>query len=116
MLTVHPEAGVRLVPHPPFHFSSQIFPPKCAMLPGMKLQGESGVSQHSPDPPIKVDPSRRHPTLLSIVRITGEVSRQRVACFFPFASHYWTQSGGPCGVLSGHEEGKEQAYAAALLS
>ncbi len=34
----------------------------------------------------------------------------------PFASHCWTQSGGLCGVLPGHAEGKEHADAAALLS
>src|SRR5215467_6619379 len=50
MLTVRPEGGVRPVPHPPFHFSSKIFCPQCAMLPGRKLQGGSGVPQHSPDP------------------------------------------------------------------
>ncbi len=59
-------------------------------------------------PSSNVDPPRAHPTPLSIAGVTGEVSRQRVACFFPGASHSWL--GAP-----GHEEGKEHADAAALL-
>jgi hypothetical protein len=109
MLTVRPEGGVRPVPHPPFHFSSKTFCPKCAMLPGMKLQGESGVSQYSPDPPISVDPPRAHPTPTSIVGVAGEVSRQQVACCFPVLRIVGE-------LLPGQEEGKEHAYAAALLS
>jgi hypothetical protein len=56
------------------------------------------------------------PSSKSVEECPREVSRQRVACFFPFASHSWTQFGGLCGVPAGHMEGKEQAYAAALLS
>ncbi len=67
------------------------------------------VSQHAQTPPINVDPPRAHPTPFSITGVPGEVSRQRVASFFPFASHSWL--GAP-----GHEEGKEQTHATALLS
>ncbi len=49
------------------------------------------------------------PTPLSIARVPGEVSHQRVACFFPLVRI-------PGWVLAGHEEGKEHAHAAALLS
>src|SRR5215831_15674963 len=47
--------------------------------------------------PIKVNLPRGHPTLLSIARVTGEVSRQRVAYFFPFASHCWLGAPGSRG-------------------
>src|SRR5712692_6062108 len=40
-------------------------------------------------PSISVDPPRAHPTPLSIAGVLGEVSRQRVASFFPVASHCW---------------------------
>ena len=38
-----------------------------------------------------------HPTLLSVAGVAGEVSRQRVACFFPVASHSWLGAAGPRG-------------------
>jgi hypothetical protein len=52
---------------------------------------------------------RLRPTPLSRAGVPGEVSRQRVASCFPIASHCWW-------AAQGHEEGKEHAYAEALLS
>src|SRR5438876_12400211 len=61
-------------------------------------------------PSINVDPPRAHPTPLSIAGVPGEVSRQRVASFFPLLR---IAGGLP---PPGYAEGKEHAHAAALLS
>jgi hypothetical protein len=46
----------------------------------------SGLPRH---PSSNVDPPRARPIPTSIVGEPGEVNRQKVACFFPVASHSW---------------------------
>ncbi len=62
-------------------------------MPQTPLNQRGSVSSATQSPGLR-------PTLLSIAGVTGEVNRQKVACFFPVASHSWW-------VPPGHEEGKE---------
>jgi hypothetical protein len=47
-----------------------------------------------PRPPLSVDPPTARPTPLSIARVAGEVSHQKVASCFPVASHCWLGAAG----------------------
>src|SRR5712691_5955237 len=82
---------------------------KSGIITRVKSKGESGVSCHSPDPPISVDPPRAHPTPNSIPGVSGEDSLQQLACYLPLP---------PITGLAplGHVQGKEHANEAALLS
>jgi len=81
------------------------------MCPATKdeVTGASGVFCSVPDPPISVDPPRVHPTPFSIWRVPAEVSRQRVASFFPVASHSWMVGGKATTRGKDYYAGKQMA-------
>ena len=60
----------------------------------MNIVGQSGVVRPAPDPQATWTRRQPHPTPPSIAGVTGEVSRQQVACFFPAASHSWLGAAG----------------------
>ncbi len=84
--------------------------PTCALLSRVQLEGASGVVRPAPDPLISVDPPTAatqspglRPTPLSIAGVAGEVSHQKVASFFPVASHCWLGAAGLPWMLPSRE-------------
>jgi hypothetical protein len=71
--------------------------PMCSPTKGEVTGRVWSLSPFPRHPPINVDPPRAHPTPLSITRVAGEVSRQKVAFFFPVASHSWLGAAGSRG-------------------
>jgi hypothetical protein len=72
--------------------------PTGTLLPRTRVRGNVWSPAPFPGhPSIRVDPPQSHPTPLSIAGVPGEVSRQRVASFFPIASHCWLGAAGSHG-------------------